>query len=237
MTEQVSDELKTIAKKYYLDYIGFADLRNYQEELTVYGGGITENYPSGISLGLVIPDSMLNYISGRSKTNIPCEYGVHSYKILNQRLNIITSLISSYLKRQGFHALTIAAEATGDDENVLPTVSHKMIAHIAGLGWIGKSRLLVTPEHGPRLLLISILTDAPLDAVNNPLEQRCSNCTECVKICPVNAIKDINYKDGEESDISFDLIKCRDHFDGLLEKHKFPVCGHCLYVCPYGRTS
>jgi epoxyqueuosine reductase len=145
-------------------------------------------------------------------------------------------VVSSYLNRKGFRTLPIAVAETTDVDNALPTVSHKMIAHIAGLGWIGKSCLLVTPEHGPRLRLISILTEAPLDTVNNLLEQKCNDCNECVKICPVGAIKGRKYNDGEEREIRFDFMKCRNYFEELKQTKKYAVCGLCLYACPYGKN-
>lgn len=235
MTRKINDEIKAIIEPYCVDYTGFADLRNYKEELTRYGGRITENYPNGISLGLVIPASMVNYLPDQSDINIACEYRIHGYDVLNQRLNIVASVISSYLNQQGFRTLPITAAETTDVDNAFPTVSHKMIARIAGLGWIGKNCLLVTPEHGPRLRLISILTEAPLDTVDNLLEQRCNDCTECMKICPVGAIRGKNYKDGEDREERFDFMKCRDYFDSLKQTQKYAVCGLCLYVCPYGK--
>ncbi|MBN1646903.1 MAG: epoxyqueuosine reductase, partial [Spirochaetales bacterium] len=114
-------------------------------------------------------------------------------------------------------------------------VSHKMIAHIAGLGWIGRNCLLVTPDRGPRVRFISLLTNAPIKAVDNPTEQRCGDCTACVDICPVRAIKGPNYKAGEAREVRLDFLKCQNYFESLKKKYKWEVCGLCLYVCPYGR--
>ena len=112
-----------------------------------------------------------------------------------------------------------------------------MIAHIAGLGWIGKNCLLITPEHGPRVRFVTALTNAPVRAINNPLEQRCNNCTECVKICPAQAIKGRNYQDGENREERLDFIKCQEYFNKMKEKYTWDVCGMCLYICPYGKTT
>jgi epoxyqueuosine reductase len=234
--KKVNEEIKSILEPYYLDYIGFADLRPYQEELVKMGGPITRGYPGAISLGIAIPDSMVDYLPDQNDINIACEYRIHGYDVPNQRLNMIASMVSSYLNRQGFRTLPIAVAETTDVDNALPTISHKMVAHIAGLGWIGKNCLLVTPEHGPRLRLITILTEAPLDTVDNRLEQKCNNCNECVKICPVGAIKGKNYQDGEEREERFDFMKCRNYFDELKQIKKYAVCGLCLYVCPYGKN-
>jgi epoxyqueuosine reductase len=232
----INQSIKSILKPYFIDYIGFADLRDYEPDLIKYGGNIVKGYKYGISLGIVIPNSIVDYLPERNDINIAGEYRIHGYDVLNNRLNLIASIVSSYLNQKGYRTLPIAVADRTDEQNALPTVSHKMIAHIAGLGWIGKNCLLVTPEHGPRLRLISILTNAPLDAINNPPEQRCGKCTECVKACPVQAIKGKNYISGEPREERFDFIKCQEYFESLKKSQKYPVCGLCVYACPYGKS-
>lgn len=235
--ETLNDKVKSIAESHYIDYIGFADLRSYEHELVQFGGNIVKGYPNGISLGIVLPDTIVDYLPDRDDVNVACEYKIQGYDVYNSRLNIVASVISSYLNRQGYRTLPIAAANRTDQENAIPTVSHKMIAHIAGLGWIGKNCLLVTPEHGPRLRLISILTQAPLDTVNDPVEQRCNNCNECMTICPVNAIKGRNYISGETREDRLDVKKCDGYFKDLEKTQQYPVCGLCLYVCPHGNRK
>jgi epoxyqueuosine reductase len=233
----LNQSIKNILKPHYVDYIGFADLRNYETDLTKYGGNIVKGYKYGISLGILIPNSIVDFLPQRDDTNIAGEYRIHGYDVLNNRLNLIASIVSSYLNQKGYRTLPIAVADRTDEQNALPTVSHKMIAHIAGLGWIGKNCLLVTPEHGPRLRLISILTNAPLNAINNPLEQRCGDCIECVKACPVQAIKGKNYVSGESREERFNFIKCHNYFESLKKTRKYPVCGLCLYACPFGKSQ
>ncbi len=230
-------KIKSILKPYFVDYIGFADLKNYQSELIKFGGNIVKGYINGISLGIVIPDSIVDYLPERDDINVACEYRIHGYDVLNIRLNLLASIVSSFLNQSGYRTLPIAVADRTDEENALPSVSHKMIAHIAGLGWIGKNCLLITPQHGPRLRLISILTNAPLETVDNPLTQRCGECKACVTICPVNAIEGKNFELGEPREERFDFVKCNNYFENLNINQKYPVCGLCLYACPRGKTT
>jgi epoxyqueuosine reductase QueG len=111
-----------------------------------------------------------------------------------------------------------------------------MVAHIAGLGWIGKNCLLITSVYGPRIRLSSILTNAPLPATNNPIEQRCDTCRACVEICPAAAIKGRNYQFRESREERFDFRKCQSYFEELeKDTSKKAVCGMCLYICPFGK--
>ncbi len=231
----LNNEIKNVLKPYYMDYIGFADLGPYEKELASFGGDIVRGYKSGISLGIIIPDSITDYLPQRSDVNVACEYRIHGYDVLNDRLNMAASVVSSFLNSKGYRTLPISAADRTNQENALPAVSHKMVAHIAGLGWIGKNCLLITPEHGPRLRLVTILTQAPLETVNNPLEQHCGECRMCVDICPVHALKGRNYVSGESREERFDFRKCQDYFERLKQTQKYAVCGLCLYACPHGK--
>jgi epoxyqueuosine reductase len=231
----LNNQIIKILKPYYIDYVGFADLSKYESDLIRFGGSIVKGYKQGISLGIVIPNSIVDHLPERDDPNISCEYKTHGYDILNERLNLIASTISSYLNQKGYRALPVPAANRTDEKNAIPTVSHKMIAHIAGLGWIGKSCLLVTPKAGPRLRLISILTDAPLESADNQIEQKCGDCQECVKICPVQATKGNNYRSGDPREQRLDFKKCHDYFEYLKKTRSYPVCGLCLYVCPHGK--
>jgi epoxyqueuosine reductase len=231
----LNKSLITMLKPHYVDYVGFANIASNEEELVKFGGPIVKGYTGGISLGLVIPDSIVDHLPERADINVACEYRIQGYEVLNNRLNILASIVSSYLNQKGYRTLPITAAERTNEENAIPTVSHKMIAHIAGLGWIGKNCLLVTPRHGPRLRLISLLTEAPLETAYTPLEQRCGECNECVKACPVQAIKGKNYVMGEPREARLDFLKCQNYHEEMKATRKYGVCGMCLYACPYGR--
>jgi epoxyqueuosine reductase len=233
----LNKEVIRLLKSYFVDYIGFADLKSYQKELIKFGGNIVKGYDSAISIGLVIPDSIVDYLPQRSDANVSCEYKIHGYDVLNQRLNLTASFLSSYLNQKGYRTLPIAVADRTDEENAISTVSHKMIAHIAGLGWIGKNCLLVTKEHGPRVRLISVLTNAPLKTVDNPLAQKCADCDECKKACPVKAIKDKKFVSGESREDRLEFLKCHNYFEKIKKTKKYAVCGMCMYSCPYGKGS
>ena len=67
-------------------------------------------------------------------------------------------------------------------------IHFRLAAVAAGLGEIGWSNLLLTPEFGPRQRVAFILTDAPLEA--DPLFKGtiCDRCMLCVKECGGKAI-------------------------------------------------
>ena len=65
----------------------------------------------------------------------------------------------------------------------------RIAAFIAGLGEIGYSKMLLTPEFGPRQRIAAVLTDMPLEP--DPIYESsklCDRCMSCVKDCPTQAI-------------------------------------------------
>ncbi len=121
---------------------------------------------------------------------------------MNDRLDDIAVQVTQYLQRSGAKALPIPASQLLDMKNWASYISHKAVALAAGLGWQGKSLLVVSPECGPRMRLVTVLTDAALEP-DKPLKNRCGKCTACTEACPARAIKGVNtayhYADREEA--------------------------------------
>ena len=130
----LNNAIRNVLKPYQNDYLGFADLTNYQEEIFKSGGQIVQGYNCGISIGIILQNSIVDYLPKRFDNNVACEYRIHAYEVINQRLNIMASVISTFLNKKGYNALPIAAADRTDEEKATASISHKMIAHIAGLG-------------------------------------------------------------------------------------------------------
>jgi ferredoxin len=114
--------------------------------------------------------------------------------------------------------------------------SHRMAAQRAGLGWIGKSCSLVNPTVGPRLRLVTVLTDACLPP-DEPIESLCGDCTLCVDACPIKAIKGIAWREKDPREARLDATACRDYLLRTREAFGKSVCGMCLAVCHWGKDS
>jgi epoxyqueuosine reductase len=57
----------------------------------------------------------------------------------------------------------------------------------AGVGWWGKSTLVLVPGAGPWVLLGTVVTDAPLEP-SEPMVRTCGTCVSCIDACPTGAI-------------------------------------------------
>ena len=68
-------------------------------------------------------------------------------------------------------------------------ISHKLIAAEAGMGHMGKNRLLIHPQYGNFVILDTILINREVSRFDRPLEYNpCLDCNLCVSVCPVGAI-------------------------------------------------
>lgn len=101
---------------------------------------------------------------------------------------------------------------------------HKAVALRTGIGWIGKSNLLVTRLHGSGQCLGVVLTDAPLPV--EPVERMpslCGSCTICHDICPVNALSGKSWAPGMDRDELLDITACK-------------TCLKCMAMCPWTKA-
>jgi epoxyqueuosine reductase QueG len=219
------------------DYLGVADLTTVQNSIVDQGGSIVAGFPRAISIGIILPSPIVDQLPNRSNRAVAVNYRNHAYLVINQRLDVIASRISSIIQRAGHNALPVPTADRCDDERICAVFSHKMAANLAGLGWIGKSCLLVTPQAGPRVRWTTVLTDAPLSPTGKRIQERCGDCTECVKICPVHAFTGRPFDDQESRDTRYDARKCEQYLAKVEKETGLPVCGLCLYVCPHGRQQ
>lgn len=147
----------------------------------------------------------------------------------------------SILKSAGYRYLCIPPDSDRINNTFVsrlyPLISHKSAATSAGIGWVGKNGLLISPEYGPRLSLATVLTDAPLDA-GMPIEfSMCGECNLCNEFCPSGAITG---REWSRVDPNVELIsadRCRPHKKKSRALNGKPNCGLCVNICPYGRRG
>jgi epoxyqueuosine reductase QueG len=233
----LDNKLRVEAKALGVSFFGVADLAIAQEAMVAQGGPAVGGYPRALSLGIGLLHAVVDQLPHRSNRAAVLSYKHHAYDLVNQRLDHAASRLAGELQRAGYQAFPIAASQIVDEERLVGTVSHKMAAHLAGLGWIGRSCLLVTPQAGPRVRWATILTDAPLVPTGGPMEQRCGTCQQCVEICPVSAFTGQPFRMGEPREVRYAAHRCDAYFDELRDAGRPAVCGLCLYVCPHGRSE
>jgi epoxyqueuosine reductase QueG len=202
--------------------IGFASL----EELLPYP---LDEFGYGVSIGLRLSESILNeLVLGPTKA-----YAYH-YHAINRFLDDLSIRTVNWLQAYGYRAFPIPTSQTINFKDHEGLLSHKMVATRAGLGWIGKNALLVTPKFGPRLRLTTVLTNAPFKTGKPVEESLCGECRACVKACPVEAIRGPNWSVKRNRAHLLDVHRCAEKIDQVKEELGAPVCGVCIQACPQG---
>lgn len=129
-------------------------------------------YKYGISLARKLDDQIIDQIS-----NGPTDLYYDLYCNINNELNLKTELISNLLKTYHIEAYPIKATVEdGELEDIYKKTlrypfSHKLVATRSGIGWIGKTDLLVTSRFGPRVRLASILMTANISDSGVPIDE------------------------------------------------------------------
>ena len=125
-----------------------------------------------------------------------------------------------------------------------PTVDYgplleRPLAAASGMGWLGKSTMLLVPGFGPWVLLGAIATDLDLWP-DEPLKKTCGACTRCIVACPTGALSPEGNVLDARLCISYHTIENR----GPIPRELRPLfgdwifgCDDCLDSCPVGAKN
>jgi epoxyqueuosine reductase len=148
------------------------------------------------------------------------------------QLDQIAYEVALFLERDGGFAVPVPSEVPyrhwePDNQYGRGDLSHTHAAQAAGLGRIGKNSLLITPQFGNRVHLVSIVTDVELAADEMLQEELCpQGCSRCIDACPAGAIR---------ADTPFSQKLCRGTMLEKLPKGTvIENCRECRKACLVG---
>lgn len=178
-----------------------------------------DSFPYAVSIAAGLSRAVLDEIDQH-----PTKSYFHHYRMVNMFLDQIAVKLTFKIQNEGYDAYPVPASQIVDWENQRGHLSHKEAAELAGLGWIGRNNLLVTPQFGSQVRLTTVLTDIPLTPAG-PSAADCGECSACVRVCPANAIK----KDRFE----FDHMTCYEQLRDFQRKKYVGqyICGICVKAC------
>lgn len=218
------DRIRRTLRGHGADLVAPADIRALPDEMR---GSFTHALVIGIALDPVV---IAGVITG--PTHAYCE----EYRNANRLLSHMVSIAADLLREAGHDADPIRPTTKGFDAVTLRTrFPHNAAATRAGIGWIGKNDLLVTPRFGSAVRLATVLTDADL-GVSEPVDRsRCGSCTACVDTCPEKAPSGQEWEVPLDRDEFFDVRACYRTAKRFDEERGVgtPICGICIAACPW----
>jgi epoxyqueuosine reductase QueG len=195
------------------------------------GGTRLREFPRAISIGVRLKDAVVDELHRHDDPEVILPYEAEYFSV-NSHLDNMAALLAKTIREEGYLAEAIPASQMIDPRSLSGLVSHKLVANLAGLGWIGKSCLLITRDYGPRVRFASVLTNAPL-TTGSRLDTSCGECDACVRMCPVTAFTGAPFNPLEPREVRFNAHLCNGYMEeraGRLGKEG--LCGLCVYVCP-----
>lgn len=181
------------------DFVRFVDISEFSKDVT-----------EGCSCAVLFGKSLSKeYISAVKNDEPPKHKEVFNTE---NKMDSLSVKLAQQLEAEGYKG--IAKLKTG----IMP---HKTVALRAGLGFIGKNNLLITPEYGCALMMGKVLTDAPFAAKRTaPEEPQCGSCNVCEKVCPNKALLGKTWS----------ITTTRDE---IITRKLCVLCLKCMACCPY----
>ena len=212
-------KLKEFALEWGASLFGVCDISKLTGKFLDLSPQVIKGLDKGISLAVRLSDKIIDSIEDR-----PTKLYYYHYRQVNYFLDRLALGVTQFIQNRDGNGLPIPSSQTIDWEKQRGHLSHKEVAQQAGLGWMGRNNLLVNPEFGSRIRLVTVLTDFSLPC-DKPIEDGCGDCKDCLGICPAEAIK--------ERVEDFDRLACYKKLDEFRKICSIGhhICGICVKAC------
>lgn len=221
LNQPITDLLRSMGA----DLVGFGDVT----------GLAPDGYRTAVVAAIALPLDIIDDIPIG-----PTPAYMDTYNRYNARLDQMSDAAAELFRQEGYRALPLTrANSSWDHESMTSPFPYKTAATRAGLGWIGKCALLVTPEYGSAVRLTVTLTDAPLTVAQPVTQSRCGSCTACADACPGHAVQGALWEAGMPREQLVDIPACDKAASDCAEKalgRRTTICGRCFAACPYTKA-
>lgn len=211
--------------------VGFAPVSSWEQEKYSY-------IPSAFRPQALLPGARTAIVIGipiavPAVSKAPSIWYNEVYKTVNALLDQSAYRLATFLSNKGVPSVYVPRDGYPSLDYLRKggevIFSHRHAAVMAGLGSFGLNNTVITPEYGPRVRFVTVLTHAELGLGTVERIDDCTRCGLCVRQCPAKAISGEEYPAG-----IIDKEACSARSQELKEKGIAP-CGICIAVCPVGK--
>lgn len=244
------NDIKRLAREVGFDLCGVAQCRDLERDRAFLEGWLERGFGGSLDYlkkNIAVRADATSLVEG-AKTVIVCALAykseisngyscesrgkVASYALTTDYHRTIKDMLFELCRRLKAHDDSFAARCFVDSAPIF----EKRYAVEAGLGWIGRQSLLITPDYGSFVLLGEVVTSAECDSYDTPLDSvGCGECRRCVEACPNGAIKE-RHIDTTRC-ISCATIERRGEGEQCPLHGWIFGCDECQSVCPYNRKA
>ncbi len=225
---QLKNDLIQKAKEMGADIIGFAPVSRWPEYQQTSPGFFPQNIWPGAQTVIVMGVQIFLPMLETTPSIVYSEL----YNTANRLLDDIGYKLANYLNHLGRQGFFFPRDGYGNIsilvEKPEAAFSHVLAGRYAGLGTIGYNHTLLTKEYGPRVRLVSVITDIALPPDPVLKTELCIKCEICKKCCPTSAFTTTGNLIAD-----MDKKKCAEQHAKLRGLYRYP-CGICIKVCPIG---
>lgn len=225
----LKEELEKIALAQGMDYFGVGPPQRWENAPQGHRpGDFMPSVKSVIVIGIRIPEGAIesNHRAFQGLRHGIFTYMLFGYNKLNELLDYTAIKMSSFLQTEATASTYLLPASTPRDEYLMMgEMSSRHAAVCAGLAEFGWNGLALTPDAGPRVRWVTLLTDAPLEP--DPLysgTKLCDHttCSICVNVCPVQALSEdiaveLSIEDQKLAYGKLDRARCRCGVTGLAK--------------------
>jgi len=189
----LTEELKRYAKDVVeVDYIGISPVERLAGAPAGYRPtdflpGAKNVVVMAVKLGMGSVQSIFRAHEDGNRYML-CIYGTHGHMFTpNTHLNFAAYRIARFLEKKGFMSTPLPSGPGGGGA----PFSHRHAMVAAGIGELGRNHIVLTPDWGPRIRAVSVMTRADLEPdplYSGPKICDMDKCDVCVKMCPSHAI-------------------------------------------------
>lgn len=245
-----SAQIKELATEVGFDLCGIAQCRCFEDDRAFLEGWIEDGYASSLDYlkrniecradaNRLVEGAKSVIVCGVSYKNsvsegYPADHSakIASYACTTDYHTTIKQMLFDLCKRLKEVDADFAARCFVDSAPIF----EKRYAVEAGLGWIGRQSLLVTPQFGTFVLLGEVVMTAECDEYDSPLETvGCGECRRCIEVCPNSAVKE-RHIDTSRC-ISCATIERQGEGEKCDLNGWIFGCDECQTVCPYNRKA
>ncbi len=244
------NDIKRTAREVGFDLCGVAQCRDLERDRAFLEGWLERGFGGSLDYlkkNIAVRADATSLVEG-AKTVIVCALA-YKNEISNGYSCNARGKVASYALTTDYHRtikdmlFELCRRLKALDENFAARcfvdsapIFEKRYAVEAGLGWIGRQSLLVTPDYGSFVLLGEVVTSAECDSYDTPLDSvGCGECRRCIEACPNGAIRE-RHIDTTRC-ISCATIERRGEGEQCPLHGWIFGCDECQSVCPYNRKA